>query len=225
MQLYVPPPQRVAMPCARRCTAEWGWVPRKQLPARLDVLIFSAAIASITHSYSGASGQHRDVFRSKYLNVLDFVFGNTGGWAGLDGRVGGWVGVSSWLAGYVPWLRQKVVSAAVASNIASGCTCAAPAQACSLEMHTFTGTSTDCLACTVFMLMLINMHLPCRRRDRGPHPPRALQRGPPAVGSSQAALAPREHDCAPARSQHLGRWRAAQLRRAGSLTSEQPAWA
>lgn len=31
-------------------------------------------------SYSGGRGASRDVFRSKYLSVLDFVFGN----AGLD---------------------------------------------------------------------------------------------------------------------------------------------
>jgi hypothetical protein len=29
-------------------------------------------------SRSGGHGAHRDVFRSKYLNVLDFVFGNSG---------------------------------------------------------------------------------------------------------------------------------------------------
>ncbi len=82
-----PAPSLAPGPRLRRCTAEWGWVRRKQLPARLDVLLFSAAIAAITHCYSGGSGRHRDVFRSKYLNVLDFVFGNTGErWGGLQGR-------------------------------------------------------------------------------------------------------------------------------------------
>ena len=40
--------------------------------------MFSAAAAAIMHCYSDGQGRHRDVFRSKYLNVLDFVFGNTG---------------------------------------------------------------------------------------------------------------------------------------------------
>jgi len=40
--------------------------------------MFSAATAAIMHCYSDGKGRHRDVFRSKYLNVLDFVFGNTG---------------------------------------------------------------------------------------------------------------------------------------------------
>ncbi|KXZ55453.1 hypothetical protein GPECTOR_2g1002 [Gonium pectorale] len=45
---------------------------------RLDVLLFSLGCGAIAHCYSDACGQHRDVFRSKYLNVLDFVFGNEG---------------------------------------------------------------------------------------------------------------------------------------------------
>ncbi len=48
------------------------------MPKRIDVLMFSAATAAIMHCYSDGKGRHRDVFRSKYLNVLDFVFGNTG---------------------------------------------------------------------------------------------------------------------------------------------------
>jgi hypothetical protein len=40
--------------------------------------MFAAATAAIMHCYSDDRGCHRDVFRSKYLNVLDFVFGNTG---------------------------------------------------------------------------------------------------------------------------------------------------
>eukprot|EP00798_Chlamydomonas_sp_ICE-L_P004120 gene4120-14224_t len=30
------------------------------------------------HCYSNKNGLNRDAFRSKYLNVLDFIFGNTG---------------------------------------------------------------------------------------------------------------------------------------------------
>ncbi|GLC40870.1 hypothetical protein PLESTB_000014000 [Pleodorina starrii] len=45
---------------------------------RLDVLMFSLGCGAIMHCYSDACGQHRDVFRSKYLNVLDFIFGNEG---------------------------------------------------------------------------------------------------------------------------------------------------
>ena len=48
------------------------------MPKRIDVLMFSAAAAAIMHCYSDSQGRHRDVFRSKYLNILDFVFGNTG---------------------------------------------------------------------------------------------------------------------------------------------------
>ena len=60
------------------CLAEWGVVRRKSVPGRLDVVMFSLALGCILHCYSDAHGQHRDVFRSKYLNVLDFVFGSTG---------------------------------------------------------------------------------------------------------------------------------------------------
>ena len=38
----------------------------------------SAATAAILHCYSDGHGKHRDVFRSKYLGVFDFIFGNTG---------------------------------------------------------------------------------------------------------------------------------------------------
>ena len=61
------------------CLGEWGWVPRNALPRRVDVLLFSAAGAAILPCYSDAQGLHRDVFRSKYLNVLDFILGNDGG--------------------------------------------------------------------------------------------------------------------------------------------------
>lgn len=60
------------------CLVEWGYVSPTCLPPRLDVAMFSLAVASILHCYSDCRGHHRDVFRSKYLNVLDFIFGNQG---------------------------------------------------------------------------------------------------------------------------------------------------
>lgn len=60
------------------CLVEWGLVRKRDVPKRIDVLMFSAAAAAICHCYSDDRGRHRDVFRSKYLNVLDFIFGNTG---------------------------------------------------------------------------------------------------------------------------------------------------
>ncbi|CAL8462877.1 g2411 [Coccomyxa elongata] len=75
----------LAIYCASRalesfalCLVEWGFVRKRDVPKRIDVLMFSAAAAAIMHCYSDGRGRHRDVFRSKYLNVLDFVFGNTG---------------------------------------------------------------------------------------------------------------------------------------------------
>lgn len=55
------------------CVTEWGVLERYNLtpPKRIDVFLFSAATAIIMHCYA----QERDVFRSKYLNVLDWVFG------------------------------------------------------------------------------------------------------------------------------------------------------
>lgn len=60
------------------CLGQWGYVRKELLPGRLDVCMFSLATACILHCYSDAHGEHRDVFRSKYLNVLDFVLGSTG---------------------------------------------------------------------------------------------------------------------------------------------------
>ena len=60
------------------CLASWGYVRGDRLPKRIDVVIFCAATGAIMHCYSDSHGKHRDVFKSKYLNVLDFVFGNTG---------------------------------------------------------------------------------------------------------------------------------------------------
>eukprot|EP00884_Botryococcus_braunii_P003174 jgi/Botrbrau1/12858/Bobra.0188s0001.1 len=60
------------------CLEEWGLVTPRVLPPRMDVALFSIAAACIMHCYSDSNGRHRDVFRSKYLNVLDFIFGNSG---------------------------------------------------------------------------------------------------------------------------------------------------
>lgn len=43
-------------------------------------MLFSLGCGAIMHCYSDSCGEHRDVFKSKYLNVLDFIFGNEGGW-------------------------------------------------------------------------------------------------------------------------------------------------
>lgn len=64
------------------CLGEWGWVRRSLVPKRLDVVLFSAAVGCIMHCYSDSHGAHRDVFTSKYLSVLDFIFGNQGMEAG-----------------------------------------------------------------------------------------------------------------------------------------------
>ena len=63
-----------AVEAAALCAVSWGWVPRRAREWRVDVALFSLAAASIMHCYNA----ERDVFRSKYLNVLDFVFGNQG---------------------------------------------------------------------------------------------------------------------------------------------------
>lgn len=60
------------------CLVEWGLVSPRLVPPRMDVAFFSLAAACIMHCYSDSNGRHRDVFRSKYLNVLDFIFGNSG---------------------------------------------------------------------------------------------------------------------------------------------------
>ena len=52
--------------------------PRWLRQSRTDVVTFSLAMAAIMHCYSDTRGAHRDIFRSKYLNVLDFVFGVRG---------------------------------------------------------------------------------------------------------------------------------------------------
>ncbi|XP_057872715.2 uncharacterized protein LOC131078901 isoform X2 [Cryptomeria japonica] len=51
--------------------ADAGLLPHAKKLKRVDVIIFSLSTAVIMHCYA----QERDVFRSKYLNVLDWVFG------------------------------------------------------------------------------------------------------------------------------------------------------
>ncbi|KAL9247650.1 hypothetical protein vseg_021061 [Gypsophila vaccaria] len=54
------------------CMADIGYLPQSLMEIkRADVVVFSLSTAIIMHCYS----QERDVFRSKYLNVLDWVFG------------------------------------------------------------------------------------------------------------------------------------------------------
>ncbi|GKV41094.1 hypothetical protein SLEP1_g48673 [Rubroshorea leprosula] len=53
------------------CMADAGYLPQPENLKRADVVIFSISTAIIMHCYA----QERDVFRSKYLNVLDWVFG------------------------------------------------------------------------------------------------------------------------------------------------------
>lgn len=53
------------------CMADVGYLPSSKRLKRADVLVFSFSTAIIMHCYA----IERDVFRSKYLNVLDWVFG------------------------------------------------------------------------------------------------------------------------------------------------------
>ncbi|KDP41378.1 hypothetical protein JCGZ_15785 [Jatropha curcas] len=53
------------------CMADVGYLPQSNSFKRADVVIFSISTAIIMHCYA----QEREVFRSKYLNVLDWVFG------------------------------------------------------------------------------------------------------------------------------------------------------
>ncbi|GAV63569.1 hypothetical protein CFOL_v3_07087 [Cephalotus follicularis] len=53
------------------CLADVGYLPRSRKVKRADVVVFSLSTAIIMHCYA----QEREVFRSKYLNVLDWVFG------------------------------------------------------------------------------------------------------------------------------------------------------
>ncbi|KAL3514144.1 hypothetical protein ACH5RR_026861 [Cinchona calisaya] len=53
------------------CMADVGYLPESKKLKRADVVVFSISTAIIMHCYA----VERDVFRSKYLNVLDWVFG------------------------------------------------------------------------------------------------------------------------------------------------------
>jgi hypothetical protein len=53
------------------CMTEAGLCPPILQIKRADVVVFSMATSVIMHCYA----QEREVFRSKYLNVLDWVFG------------------------------------------------------------------------------------------------------------------------------------------------------
>ncbi|KAA8538086.1 hypothetical protein F0562_027694 [Nyssa sinensis] len=53
------------------CIADAGYLPESKNLKRADVVVFSISTAIIMHCYA----IERDVFRSKYLNVLDWVFG------------------------------------------------------------------------------------------------------------------------------------------------------
>lgn len=53
------------------CMSEVGYLPQFTNLKRADVAVFSISTAIIMHCYA----VERDVFRSKYLNVLDWVFG------------------------------------------------------------------------------------------------------------------------------------------------------
>jgi hypothetical protein len=63
---------------AFRAALQHKAAPQWLVRARTDVLALSGATAAIMHCYSGVYGRHRDIFRSKYLNVLDFIFGGEG---------------------------------------------------------------------------------------------------------------------------------------------------
>ncbi|OAY58136.1 uncharacterized protein LOC110608546 isoform X3 [Manihot esculenta] len=53
------------------CTKDVGYLPQSKNLKRADVVMFSISTAIIMHCYS----QEREMFRSKYLIVLDWVFG------------------------------------------------------------------------------------------------------------------------------------------------------
>ncbi|XP_010543987.1 PREDICTED: uncharacterized protein LOC104816746 [Tarenaya hassleriana] len=53
------------------CMGEAGYIRQPKSLRRADVVVFSLSTAIIMHCYA----QEREVFRSKYLNVLDWVFG------------------------------------------------------------------------------------------------------------------------------------------------------
>lgn len=52
----------------------WGYIPQSWKNKRLDVLLFAFAAGTICMCYD----RKRECFRSNYLNVFDFIFGNRG---------------------------------------------------------------------------------------------------------------------------------------------------
>jgi len=67
-----------ALECFLLCAVRWNWIPKKVQWKRFDIVLFSAGVGLIMHCYGDSNGDYRYTFRSKYLNVIDFVFGNTG---------------------------------------------------------------------------------------------------------------------------------------------------
>ena len=53
------------------CMTDAGYIRPPKILKRADVVVFSVSTAIIMHCYA----QEREVFRSKYLNVLDWVCG------------------------------------------------------------------------------------------------------------------------------------------------------
>ncbi|KAL5982191.1 hypothetical protein ACLOJK_016261 [Asimina triloba] len=60
-----------AIEISSTCMADAGYFPQSKKFKRADVIVFSISTSIIMHCYA----RERDVFRSKYLNVLDWVFG------------------------------------------------------------------------------------------------------------------------------------------------------
>ncbi|KAK9134271.1 hypothetical protein Syun_013601 [Stephania yunnanensis] len=63
------------------CLSKADLLPKSTKLKRADVIVFSFSTAIIMHCYA----QEREVFRSKYLNVLDWVFGVPSSPTELDG--------------------------------------------------------------------------------------------------------------------------------------------
>jgi hypothetical protein len=77
--------KEIAVYCSARafesfalCALMWGWIPKRLQFRRFDVVLFSIGTGLIMHCYNDSNGDYRYTFRSKYLNVIDFVFGNHG---------------------------------------------------------------------------------------------------------------------------------------------------
>ena len=55
---------------------EWKVIPQKKIVSklRMDIVTFSVACSIILHCYT----HERDIFKEKYLNVFDWLYGNFG---------------------------------------------------------------------------------------------------------------------------------------------------